>query len=333
MQKSNKPYHQPDNRRTLMPSRNMKRSDNFIFLVCIIISAFFWLLIKLADTYDVTYQVKVAYENAPVEKRLTQVIDSSYILSFTASGYDILKLNLTEDVTQQIIDLDEFQIRNLRSDVYYINTGLIIQQLANYININESDVFLSKNQLEFVLSELHVKEVAVKSRLEIEFKDQFDLYEPESLYPATVSVFGPLSVLDTLTTIYTEKLKMSMVSEDKSVEVRISNPLPELLNIEPKKVNVQLRVERFTESSIETEIDISGLNQNIRTFPSSINVYFKVAQKDFSNIQASQFKVVTETELVDLNKAKRLHLQLVQKPDFIRNEWISPADVEFLIIK
>ena len=71
----------------------------------------------------------------------------------------------------------------------------------------------------------------------------------------------------------------------------------------------------------------------IRTFPATVQVNFKVAQKDFSNIQPNQFKVVPEIEQTDINNAKRLHLILVEKPDFIRDEWITPTDVEFLIIK
>lgn len=333
MQKTNKPYQRPDHRRLLIPTRNMKRSDNFIFLLCIVIAAFFWLLIKLADTYDVTYNVKVAYKNIPVEKRLTKIIDTSFIIGFTARGFDILKLNVTENLKKQTLDLKEFQIKNMKNDEYYINTGPIIQEMANYMNINETDIYISKNSLQFVLNDLHVKEIVVKGRLQIAFKDQFDLYESEIISPKTVSVFGPLSVLDTMEYVYTEMLKLSMVQEDKSIDVQLYNPLPDLLNFEPKEVNVQLRVERFTESFVETAIDVSAVQENIRTFPANVSVYFKVAQKDFSNIQANQFKVVPETDLLDLNLAKRLHLRLVQKPDFIRDEWIAPADVEFLIIK
>jgi hypothetical protein len=311
----------------------MKRSDNFIFLLCIIIAAFFWLLIKLADTYDVTYNVKVAYKNTPVEKRLTKIIDTSFIIGFTARGYDILKLNVTQNLKKQTIDLKEFQIKHQNKDLYYINTGLIIEEMANYMNINETDIYISKNSLQFVLNDLHDKEIAVKGRLQIAFKDQFDLYESELISPQTVSVFGPLSVIDTMEYVYTEMLKLSMVEEDKSIDVQLYNPLPDLLNFEPKEVNIQLRVERFTESFVETAIDVSAVQENIRTFPTNVRVYFKVAQKDFSNIQANQFKVVPETDLIELNKAKRLHLQLLQKPDYIRDEWIAPADVEFLIIK
>ncbi len=333
MQKSNKPYQRPDNRRLLIPTRHMKRSDNYIFLLCIIIASFFWLLIKLADSYDVSYEVKVSYKNVPVEKRLTKIIDTSLIIGFKARGYDILKLNITENMNLLTLDLADYRLKKANDNEYSINTGLIAQELANYININETDIFLSKSTLSFVLNDLLVKELSVKSRLEIGFRDQFDLYEAEIVSPQTVSVFGPLSVLDTMTNVYTEKLKLAMVSEDKSIQVKLYNPLPDLLNMEPGEVNVQLRVERYTESSVEIEIDASALSENIRTFPATVQVNFKVAQKDFSNIQPNQFKVIPEVGPTDINNAKRLHLILIEKPDFVRDEWITPTDVEFLIIK
>ena len=333
MKKSNKPYHRTDNRGSLIPSRHMKRSDNLIFLVCIIIAAFFWLLIKLADTYAVSYNYKLAYVNIPVEKRLTKIIDTTLNISFKARGFEILRLNMTESKEMMTIDLNDYKIENIKNDDFYINTGLIKEELANYINISESNIELSKNTLQFILDELHEKEVKVKGRHLIEFKDQFDLYEKELLSPQTVSVFGPLSVLDTLHFIYTEEIRLSNIYKDQNIKVKLHNPLPEMLNLDPEIVTVQLRVERFTESFIETDIDLSGLPETIRTFPSTVRINFKVAQKDFSNIQAKQFKIVPEIENIDLNEAKRLHLKIVEKPDFIRNEWIVPSDVEFLILK
>lgn len=333
MRKSDKPYHRSDNRGSLIPTRYMKRSDNLIFLVCIIIAAFFWLLIKLADTYAVSYNYRLAYVNVPVEKRLTKIIDTTLNISFKARGFDILRLNMTESNEMMTIDLKDYKIENIKNDKYYISTGLITQELANYINISESNIELSKNTLQFILDELHEKEVKVKGRHLIEFKDQFDLYEKELLSPQTVSVFGPLSVLDTLHFIYTEEIQLSNIYKDQNIEVRLYNPLPELLNLQPGIVTVQLRVERFTESYIETDIDLSGFPETIRTFPSTIRINFKVAQKDFSNVQANQFRIVPEIENIDLNEVKRLHLKIAEKPDFIRNEWIVPSDVEFLILK
>ena len=98
-------------------------------------------------------------------------------------------------------------------------------------------------------------------------------------------------------------------------------------------MNVRIRVEKFTESSVETPIDFSAFNKEVKTFPSTVKVNFKLAQKDFNNISASQFQVIPETEGLDLATAEKIHLKLVRKPDFTRNEWIVPTDVEFLILK
>ncbi len=333
MQSSDKPYRPIRQRDISVPDRRIKRSDNFIFLLCLIIAAFFWLLIKLSGTYTVSYNYKIKYTNVPSEKRLTKIIDTTLNISFSARGYDILKLNITEDMDVMTIDLKDYEVRKSNNNTYYIQTGLIREELASYINVNESDVTLSKNSLHFILSDLHVKDVAVKTREKIGFKDPFDLYEKERVEPAKVSVYGPSSVLDTLQYIYTEVIKLASVDKDQIIKTRLYNPLPELINLEPDEVLVKLRIERFTESFVETEIDISGVPKKIRTFPSAIRINFKVAQKDFSNIKASQFRVVPETDNIDLNEVKRLHLKLIEKPDFIRDEWIVPADVEFLIIK
>ena len=122
MQRSNKSYRQQDNKNLLIPTRNMKRSDNFILLLCIIIAAFFWLLIKLANVYDVSYEVSVSYKNIPVEKRMTHITDTSFILGFNARGYDILKLNVTERLDR--IDF-EFEKELNQSYKLFIEPGAI----------------------------------------------------------------------------------------------------------------------------------------------------------------------------------------------------------------
>ncbi|RLD45873.1 MAG: hypothetical protein DRI88_08295, partial [Bacteroidetes bacterium] len=113
----------------------------------------------------------------------------------------------------------------------------------------------------------------------------------------------------------------------------LKNPFSEINHIEPYEVLVKLKGETFSKIIFGTEKNGSDIPKKIRTFPSTVRINFKVAQKDFSNIKAGQFRVVPETDNINLNEVKRLHLRLAEKPDFIRDEWIVPADVEFLIIK
>jgi YbbR domain-containing protein len=334
MLQPDKTYNHPGSKGGLpTPTRHMKRRDNLIFLLCLIIAASFWLLVKLSDYYAVSYNLKVKYINVPEEKRLTKIIDTTLTVNFTAKGYEILKLRLFVNPKQVTIDLNDVEMNKLDNDVYYINTNYLKDKLTGYIDVNESTIIISKRSLRFELKDQMEKMVPVRLKEEIAFKSQFGLYDKERIEPQKVMVYAPQSVLDTLNYIYTEVIRLVDVDKDQIVSARLFNPLPDLINLDPENVTVKLRVERFTESTLELDVDVSTLHKKIRTFPSKITVHFRVAQKDFSNIQASQFKVVPETRNINLNEVKRLHLKLVEKPDFIRDEWISPADVEFLIIK
>jgi len=333
MQQPDKTYRQGNKRRLPVPTSHMKRRDNLIFLLCLFIAAFFWLLIKLSDQYAVSYNLKVKYINVPEKKRLTKIIDTTLSVNFTAKGYDILKLRLFINPKRVVVDLNDVELNKLNNDVYYINTKYLKEKLTGYIDVNESTIVISKRSLRFELKDQMEKMVPVRLKEDIAFKSQFGLYDKERIDPPKVTVFAPQSVLDTLNFIHTEAIKLTDVDKDQVLSTRLFNPLPNLINLDPKNVTVRLRVERFTESTMDIDVDVSTLHKKIRTFPSKITVHFKVAQKDFSNIQASQFKIIPETKNINLNEVKRLHLKLVEKPDFIRDEWISPADVEFLIIK
>ncbi|NOX86927.1 MAG: hypothetical protein GXO86_13350, partial [Chlorobi bacterium] len=196
-----------------------------------------------------------------------------------------------------------------------------------------SDVGISRSSLRFVLEKLAEKTVPVSPDLSLEFKPQFDLYEEPSVTPSKVKVFGPPSILDTLTGVSTQHLVLKNVYTDRKIDVGILNPAPGQLQFDPEIVSVSFRVEKFTESSVEIPIDLSRVRLKIKTFPAIVKVNFKVAQKDFNNVQTNQFNVVPETEGVNLREVQELHLVIEKKPDFIRNVWLNPTDVEFLIIK
>ena len=54
---------------------------------------------------------------------------------------------------------------------------------------------------------------------------------------------------------------------------------------------------------------------------------------NFNNIDPALFVVTPETEGIDLNNANKLKLKIAKKPEYVRDEWLMPAEVEFLIIR
>lgn len=323
---------QPSFSRRQNPS-SVGKNDNVVFIICLVIAFIFWGLIKLSDFYDVSYDYKISYSNIPVEKRLTRLIDSTANVSFSGRGFVVLRLNLFEEMNELNIDFEDCDMISNEGDIYEISTDELKEQLAEKLGLLASEIEFSKDALGFVLEDLQEKQIEVTSKLNLSFDQQYDLYKPATLSPKVVKVYGPKNILDTMTKVSTQNMQLVNLHADQTVTAKLQNPYPKLLRFDPEEIEIGLHVEKFTESSLELPIDFSSIKENIKSFPSSVKVHFKVAQKDFNNIQAGQFLVVPDANGINLNETDKIHLTLTTKPEFIRNEWIVPTNVEFLIIK
>lgn len=317
----------------LIPSKEKMKSDQVLFIICIIIAFVFWGLIKLSDQYTITYTFHIKYANAPANKKLTRYIDSTINLSLKSRGFKILELELFEDMDLLSIDLNNYNIIHKEGDQYFIYTQPIEARMSELVEIPETEINLSKTTLAFVMEDLHSKVVPILGRQSYAFREQFDLYEEVLIQPSHITVYGPEMVLDTLSHVYTEATTVSDIDHSQLIDARLVNPIPTLLRLAPDEVKIRINVEKFTESVFEIPIDLSDIDVKVRTFPSAVKVYFKVAQKDYNSVHEALFKVSPMLDQDQLKQSDKLRLQLTAKPDFVRNIRIVPAEVEFLIIK
>ena len=61
----------------------------YIFLVCLVISVFVWILVRLSKEYYYTVDYKLIYTSAPSMLRLAEVSDTVLSLKLKAQGYDL----------------------------------------------------------------------------------------------------------------------------------------------------------------------------------------------------------------------------------------------------
>lgn len=309
------------------------RSDRLIFIICLFIASLFWLLIKLSHVYSVNYSLGVKYNNAPSSLRLTNIVDSTLDLSLTARGFAILKLNLFNDMDLLDIDLGNYNIDHKEGIEYSINTQELITTLSELVNVDEKDIKLSRTALVFEMEKTGEKKVTIIPDFDIVFASQYDLYKDVSVEPAEVIVYGPQNVLDSLAFIITDKLILTDINSNQLVKVDLKNPNSSLLSFQNSKVTLNFEVEKFTESELDVPINLSSISYKIKTFPSQVKVYYKVAQKDFNEVRAHQFNIVPVVDNLDIVYVKKLPIKVAKHPEFVRNIRIVPKEVEFLIIK
>ncbi len=309
------------------------KSDRLIFFICIFIAAVFWLLIKLSDVYTVENSFKLTYSNDPAGFRVTELVDSTLDLNLTARGFAILKMNLFNDMENLDINLDNYTLEPRGDEVYAIYTQELTNKLAEVVGVAENNIQFSKTMLIFEMERTSEKRIQVIPEYSLSFVSQYDLYNTVISDPAFIMVYGPLSILDTLESISTIKLLQENIMSDQTVKIDLENPNVDLLRLEVKEVMLSFEVEKFTESEILVPVNLSNLEYKIKTFPSQVKVFYRVAQIDFNEVRSNQFNVFPVINNKNLNQVNKLSLKLLKQPDFVRNVRVVPSEVEFLIIK
>jgi hypothetical protein len=310
---------------------NDRKRDHLVFIVCLVLAASFWFLIKLSDVYPVSYNLKIKYTHIPVGKLITQLKDSTVTVHFKSNGYNLLDLMLHRQLDSLAVDLSECDTRKTSGREYTVLTASLRETMAQRLGVNDRDLEFSKPMLAFYMEQLHKVKKKVIPLLNLKFKSQFRLYGYE-VKPLRVKVYGPKQMLDTLKNIYTRVIRMEDLAEDKKIWVAIANPNPKMLRFYPDKVQVNLDVEKYTERSLTVPVDVSQIEPAIRTFPMNVMVNFNVFVRDYEKIQPGQFRVVPNIKNIDLRTVKKLRLELVSAPKKVSNIRLVPTEVEFIIV-
>jgi len=325
-------YSNRGKKETRLLLKRKKRISHFTFIIFIIISVIFWLLIKLSQEYSQKYNMTITYKDIPINDLLTQKIDSTVDFNITARGFYLAELGLFRpDVLT--IHLNNYSIQRSEGNIYYISTLPLKEKIANFLGIETALISFAKNKLYFKLEKLHSKNVDVVGDINLSFTGSYNLYKPLVIKPDKVTIYGPKTALDTIKNIKTKFLKLSNVKENTVFSVELNNPNPGFLRTDPEKVNVVMQVEKFTQSSLEIPISTASGRYHIETFPKRINIYYSVALKDFEKVKANQFSIAPSLNNIDIKKAHKLQLEIKKSPSFVRNIRLEPADVEFILVK
>jgi hypothetical protein len=309
------------------------KNNHVIFVFCIFIAAFFWILIKLSDVYTDTYTFGISYINPPDNQHLTTLVDSNIKISINATGFKMLKLNLISDSRRFNIDLSQCDINSKSNNEYFINTSTLKDKIADELGIATEEIDMSLQKLTFNMEKLSKKEVSIYNSTELNFAPQFDFYSQIKIQPEKIIIYGPKNIIDTIDYIFTEKKVFNNINKNIDENLILVNPLPNVIHLSVHKTNINASVEKFTESSLEIPIDLTKLKYDIKAFPPTVKVFFTVALRDFGDIRKNQFKILPNIEGIDVLKANKLQLKIGKSPKTARTIRLQPAEIEFLILK
>lgn len=305
------------------------KSKILTFLFFLLISSLLWFLIKLTKDYTTQTTFSVVYVNAPVNKWVSTT-DQRVNLSFVADGFVTLRHNLVRQPNRIVeISLDEVPYRLEGGNTYSYGSQYVAERVADWLGVPAGNVTVNDDKQFFNMEDLQQKELSVHVPLDVNTQRQYLVYGNPIIEPATITVYGPKSVLDTMNAVTTELFQANGANAD-IVKILSVNYCDGAIKGAESTVQVTVRVEQYTETLVEVPVMVTDSLQ-LRFFPENMSVRCMVPIRDFASLSPASFQVLADTAQLHLRQPL-LDIRLVQVPEHVQVIKTEPDQVEYLIV-
>jgi hypothetical protein len=305
------------------------KSKFLTFLVFLLISAALWFLIKLTKDYTAQTEFTVVYTEVPASKWISTP-EQQVKLSFVADGFAVLRHNLVRPQRRVVsIPLDEVPYRLEGGNTYSFSTQYVVERVADWLGVPSGNITINDDKQYFNMEDLQQKELPVVVPLDVKTQRQYLVYGTPKVEPATVTVYGPKNVLDTMTMVHTAVFS-AVNASGKLTQTLPVDYYEGTVRSEQTTVVVTVEVEQYTETDIEVPVRVSD-SINCRFFPEAMKVKCLVPIRDFASVNAASFLVLADTaQLHRLQPLLDIHLDKV--PEHVQIIKTEPEQVEYLIV-
>lgn len=303
-----------------------------IFLICLVISTFFWTLNTLSKDYTTRIKYPVKYINLPENKKLAHDLPDHFDLMVNAHGFTLLRHKLQLSFSPILINVNEFTHNNGKQILQKISISTedhrsdIEDQISSEINL----ISIRPDSLRFNFDDIIERKLPVKSVVDITFGKQYQYQSSPTTVPDSVKVRGPKSIIDTLSCVYTKPQTFKDIS--RNIQRNVSLVSIDELRMNPKRVVLHVPVEQFTETSVEIPIEVIQAPDSfsVKTFPGKVKLSFQVGLSKYDKIDESDFSAVVNYEDITSNKTN-LNVSLQRSPKEVFSLDFHPKQVEFIL--
>lgn len=303
--------------------------EALVFTFFVLISAGFWLMQKLNESYDMELEYPLELVNVDEETVITSDLPEFLQVTLHDKGTSLMRYYLRRHRPTVTID---FAAHDRGGSFGHVDIpqSEVLKQITQLIDASTRVNAIRPDTLEYYYSRGVRKRVPITFRGKIQVDPMYYLVNV-SCQPDSVTVWGEQDFLDSLTVVPTVVTNLAGL---KATTIRQIALMPMRgIKYEPADVTLTAEVDVYTEKSVQ--VPIVGTNfpggLTLRTFPATATVTFRVGAKDFKKYGADNFVLTTTYEELLSMPDSMLHLQLRSVPEDISQIRIRPESVQFLI--
>lgn len=305
-----------------------------VFIICLLFSAFVWLVIHLSHDYVIPVSFPVKYSGLPKGQVISGTSDTAITFKVRAKGFQLLGGMFGDRDT---VNISLSQLRYLRIPgkqvKAYLLTNNLREIIAKEINLNEGLVHISPDTLYFEFDKMVVKRLPVIPLIRYTVTAPYGIVDSIHISPSSILVSGPPSVMDTIHAVYTQLLDIGEITETQQISTSVSKTLKRApLDFSTSNFKVLIPIDKFTESAVSVKVTSANDSCRIKVFPESITLHCLVAFSNYKKLDPSLFKVVVDCQ--SANATSGIVKPIIsQIPSYVKLLRTEPPTVEVLILK
>lgn len=310
-------------------------SKRTIFIICVALSAVFWLLSKLSRPYTALVNIPVHFENFPDDRLWMASHDQLLDMEVEAYGFDLIGYSWRNRQSVSI-DFSKIELRQRRNEAHraYLSTSDLRPLITNSLNGSAIVRMISPDTLYFPFALRADKSLPVKVQSNIEFKPGYEATGDWSIEPKQVSVSGRKAVIDTLKYLTTQPINKVNVSDSIRITIGL-DLLDSTLLFAPDKVVLTLPVEQFTETEYIVPIQLIGVPDSIslRVFPREVRVLCRVPLSRYKTLSSDDFILSLDFAAIEKAGGEKIRPEWTVWPEQAILSRLDPERLEYLMVQ
>ena len=304
-----------------------------IFLIFVLISSLLWLVNALSKSYITDIELPINYINIPSNYTSTNQLPQKAHIQVSGQGFTLVKYTLGTRYIPINIDLKKYLINDTKvkkTFTYYLLNNK--KQLEENLNHELKILDISPSTITLSFDILKEKQIPIIPKLNISFAKQYRQKGELSTFPKIIKIFGPKKILDTLKYIYTTTISDIDVNSDKEYTTKLIKP--KFCNTSLKNITVKLKVEQFTENTIEIPIKVINVPDSVSVaiFPEKISMQYLISLDEFKNITNKSFDItVNYKDMVSKIQTDKININLFYIPEQVQIKKYWPHKVKYMI--
>lgn len=246
----------------------------FAFTFAMLFSLALWFIVNMGRDYNMTMMLPIQITNLPEDIALSTEVPDNASVSVSGEGWSLFNLHINPP--QVVLNVEAQQVNmfeQVRQQISSMSDVSVMQVDPMFLEI-ETEVRVSKK-------------VPVVSQVDLSTGNQYGVLGDTQLSPDSITVTGPASRVEEVTSWSTAATEIEDVNTDLELTVDLESPGPGM-SISPTSVTFQAEIAEFTEAEVRIPVRSRGLpsGRAVTFSPSSILVRYDVPLEHYNSVQS-----------------------------------------------